>query len=158
MSCDEESLPKHFHLRAESGPLKFQMKLASDPRLLSIVRSAVSELAASLGFEDAQCRRITLAVDEALCNLIRHAYKNDCNHEIELYCEARADGLEFDFIDRGEPVDPARICAQPLDKVALGGRGTHIIREVMDSVIYERLPEGNRLRLTKYMPGTGRKL
>jgi serine/threonine-protein kinase RsbW len=156
MSCDQESLSDYSHMRVASGPLKFQMSLASDPRLLSVVRSAVSELAASLGFEDAQCRCITLAVHEALSNVIRHAYKNECNHEIELNCQAEVDCLEFTFIDRGEPADPARICAQPLDEVALGGRGTHLIRQIMDEVIYDRLDDHNRLRLKKYMPGAGK--
>ena len=157
MSCDEESAREVPPVQGENGPLKFQMRLASDPRLLPVVRRTVSELAASLGFEDSQCRSITLAVDEALSNVIRHAYKNEYNYEIDLNCQAQADCLEFIFIDRGEPADPARICAQPLDEVALGGRGTHLIREIMDEVSYDRLAGHNRLYLKKYMPGVRRK-
>ena len=158
MSCDEGSPPRRVPMQSVNGPLKFEMRLTSDPRLLVVVRSTVAQLAATLGFEDAQCRKITLAIDEALSNVMRHAYKNECNHMIELDCQAQADGLEFIFIDRGEPADPARICAQPLvDKVGLGGRGTHLIRQIMDEVSYERLPDYNRLRLKKYMPGAGKK-
>jgi len=131
--------------------------MASDPLLLSVVRSAVSELAAVWGFEDEQCRSITLAVDEALSNVIRHAYKNRCDQEIELNCQGHANWLEFSFVDRGEAADPSRFCAQPLDEVALGGRGTHLIRQIMDEVCYERLPEGNRLILKKYLPGVKNK-
>ena len=157
MSCDEGSAPNRLSLPSVNGSLKFEMKLTSDPHLLPVVRSTVAELAAALGFEESQCRKITLAVDEALGNVIRHAYNNECNHELELNCHAQADCLEFTFIDRGEPADPARICAQPLDKVALGGRGTHLIRQIMDEVSYERLPDRNCLRLKKYMPGAGKK-
>jgi serine/threonine-protein kinase RsbW len=157
MSCDESRMPEPLPVAAAIGPLKFQMKLASDPRLLPVVRGTVEQLAEALGFESSQCRRITLAVDEALSNVIRHAYKNECNHEIELNCQAQTDCLEFTFIDRGEPADPARICAQPLDEVALGGRGTHLIRQIMDEVSYDRVDDHNRLRLKKYMPGAPRK-
>ncbi|HET7101537.1 MAG TPA: ATP-binding protein [Terriglobia bacterium] len=153
MGRKHEGLP----VTAANGPLRFQMKLASDPRLLGVVRVTVAQLAEVLGFEASQCRRITLAVDEALSNVIRHAYKNECNHEIELNCEAQEDCLEFTFVDRGEPVDPARICSQPLNEVATGGRGTHLIRQIMDEVRYERLPGQNRLHLKKYMPGAHRK-
>jgi serine/threonine-protein kinase RsbW len=156
MSCEEGRKPEPLPDMAAKGPLKFQMKMASDPRLLAVVRSTVAKLAEALGFEASQCTKITLAVDEALSNVIRHAYKNECNHEIELNCQAEADCLEFTFIDRGEPADPARICAQPLDEVALGGRGTHLIRQIMDEVIYDRLDDHNRLRLKKYMPGAGK--
>ena len=153
MSCDEGRKPEPLPVAAANGPLKFQMKLASDPRLLAVVRGTVVQLAEALGFEASQCRKITLAVDEALSNVIRHAYKNECNHEIELTCEAREDCLEFTFVDRGEPADPARICSQPLDEVALGGRGTHLIRQIMDEVRYERLSGQNRLSLKKHRPG-----
>ena len=156
MSCDKGSAPEHLATGPRGGPLKFRMRLASDPRLLPVVRGTVSELAAVWGFETQQCRSITLAVDEALCNVIQHAYKNRCDQEIELSCQAHADSLEFSFVDRGEAVDPSRVCAQPLDESALGGRGTHLIRQIMDEVCYERLPEGNRLRLKKYLPGIKR--
>jgi anti-sigma regulatory factor (Ser/Thr protein kinase) len=153
MSCDKGSTPERLVALPPDGPLKFRMRMASDPRLLCVVRSTVSELAAVWGFEDEQCRRITLAVDEALSNVIRHAYKNRYDQEIDLNCQAHSDCLEFSVVDRGEAADPSRFCAQPLDEMALGGRGTHLIRQIMDEVCYERLPEGNRLRLKKYLPG-----
>jgi len=156
MSCDEGCEPEPLPFAAANRPLRFQMKLASDPRLLAVVRGTVAQLTEALGFETSQCRKITLAVNEALSNVIRHAYKNECDHEIELNCEAEDDCLEFTFVDRGEPADPARICSQPLDEVALGGRGTHLIRQVMDEVRYDRLSDQNRLRLKKYMPGATR--
>ena len=138
---------------AATGPLRFQITMTSNSRLLSVVRAAISELAAVQGFDDHQCRCITLAIDEALSNVIRHAYRNRCDQEIELICQVRSNCLEFAFIDRGEPADPARFCARPLDDKPGGGRGTHIIRQVMDEVRYERAPEGNRLCLKKYFPG-----
>ena len=152
MSCDKGSDPERVATPPARGPLKFRVRMASDPRLLPVVRSAVSELAGVCGFEDGQCRSITLAVDEALSNVIRHAYKNRCDQEIELNCQAQSDCLEFTFVDCGEAADPSRFCAQPLDEAALGGRGTHLIRQIMDEVCYERIPEGNRLSLKKYLP------
>jgi hypothetical protein len=34
-----------------------------------------------------------------------------------------------------------------------GGFGTHIIRDVMDEVVYRTVDEGNELILTRYLPG-----
>jgi serine/threonine-protein kinase RsbW len=156
MTCDKGTEPD-LASAAEREPLRFQVRMASDPRLLPVVRSTVSELAAVSGFEDDQCHSITLAVDEALSNVIRHAYKNRRDQEIELSCQVHPDCLEFTFLDCGEPADLSRICRQPLDEIALGGRGTQLIRQVMDEVCYERVAEGNRLRLKKYLPRTGGK-
>jgi anti-sigma regulatory factor (Ser/Thr protein kinase) len=128
------------------------MKLPSDPRLLAVVRETVSKFAAVWGFGDEQCRGITHAVDEALSNVIRHAYKNRSDHEIEMRFEADGDCLEFTIVDCGEPLDRTKLCAQPLDATSLGGRGTHIIRQIMDEVSYEKAPEGNRLHLKKRLP------
>ena len=157
MSCDKGGDRELAPDPAARGPLSFQVKLASDPRLLSVVRSAVSELAAVSGFEDEQCQRIMMAVDEALSNVIRHAYKNRCDREIEVSCQAYADRLEFTFVDGGEPADLSRICGQPLNEIAFSGRGTHLIRQIMDEVCYERVSGRNRLALKKYLPGAGRK-
>jgi len=153
MSCDKGGEPEGLATPTAAGPLKFFIKMTSDPRLLPVVRSTVAELAAVWGFEDAQCRSITLAVDEALSNVIRHAYHNRCDEEIELNCQRHSNYVEFSCVDRGEAADFSRICAQPLDEAALGGRGTHLIRQIMDEVCYERLPQGNRLSLKKYLPG-----
>lgn len=152
MKRDHGSAPELLPTQAR-GPLKLHMRMASDPRLLSVVRSAASEFAAIWGFEDEQCRSIALAVDEAMSNIIRHAYKDHCDQEIELDCQEHSDCLQFSFIDRGEAADLSKYCAQPLDETAPGGRGTHLIRQIMDEVCYERLPEGNRLSLKKHLPG-----
>ncbi len=156
MGCDKETTSQFQPNPGLGRPLKFQMSMPSDPRLLAVVRSAVAEFAAIWGFEDEKCRSIALAIDEALSNVIRHAYKNRCDQEIELNCQAHADCLEFIFTDCGESADPAKFCGQPLDAVALGGRGTHLIRQIMDEVRYEPLDGRNRLCLKKRLPATAR--
>ncbi|HWY58567.1 MAG TPA: ATP-binding protein [Terriglobales bacterium] len=132
-----------FHLR---------VVMSSDPRFLRIVRAAVGELGLVYGLTEDSCRQVTLAIDEALANVIRHAYKNRYDQEIELNCEAGDDYLEFTLVDQGEPADLARICGQPLNDVSLSGRGTHLIKAAMDGMSYERVAQGNQLRLIKHLP------
>jgi anti-sigma regulatory factor (Ser/Thr protein kinase) len=124
----------------------------SDPRFLSVVRAAITELASAYGLPEKECCRIRLAVDEAVANIIRHAYHDEPERPIELTCTAYADRLEFALLDQGEPPDPARIQAEPLDEMAPSGRGTHLIRMIMDEVSYAQVPGGNQLRLTKRLP------
>ena len=137
--------------------MSFQLKLVmpSHPRLLSVVRAAVGEIGLVYGLPEESCREVTLAVDEALANVIRHAYGNHYDREVEVQCQIDADQMEFTLLDQGEPPDLDRICGQPLNDASLSGRGTHLIKAIMDEVCYERVPEGNRLRLIKHLP-TGR--
>lgn len=129
--------------------------LSSDPRLLCVVRSAVHRLAAESGFGEEDCSAITLAVDESLTNIIRHAYENRHDESIELTCRVLDGGVEFIVRDHGRPVDLAKVCAQSLGRVKPGGLGTHIIRQVMDQVDYEPLAGANQLRLVKYLAKGG---
>jgi anti-sigma regulatory factor (Ser/Thr protein kinase) len=41
-----------------------------------------------------------------------------------------------------------------MDDVALCGRGTHLIRAVMDEVSYNQVTEGNQLKLVKRLPAS----
>jgi anti-sigma regulatory factor (Ser/Thr protein kinase) len=117
--------------------------MRSHPRYLPIVRATVGQLAAVAGCDEAEARAVTLAVDEALANVIRHAYHGRADGRIELHCRAGADELQFQIQDSGDPPDPARICAREIGCDTIGGLGTHIIRDVMDSVSYRSSPEGN---------------
>ena len=126
--------------------------MPSHPRFLSLVRATVGELSVIYGLPDEECRGVTLAVDEALANIIRHAYKNRDDQRIEFNCDVNAEQMEFTLLDRGEPPDPARICAQPLDELSLSGRGTHLIKAIMDEVSYKQVSTGNQLKLIKRLP------
>jgi anti-sigma regulatory factor (Ser/Thr protein kinase) len=140
------------HFQRSEMSFHLRVVMSSHPRFLSVIRAAVGQLGMVFGLTEESSHEITLAVDEALANIIRHAYKDVYDQEIELNCHVRADHLEFILVDRGEPVDPARICGQPLDEVSLSGRGTHLIRAIMDEMHYERIPQGNQLTLIKRLP------
>jgi anti-sigma regulatory factor (Ser/Thr protein kinase) len=134
--------------------MDFHLKLVvpSDPRFLSIARHVVSEVSAICGLPDEARQGVTLALDEAVANVIRHAYKNHNDQEIELDCQANAERIVFRILDEGEPPDPARICGQPLDDVSLSGRGTHLMRAIMDEMSYKQTSGKNELRLVKNLP------
>jgi len=123
--------------------------MASDVRYLPVVRGAVGALTAAIGWNEAECRAVVLAIDEAITNIIRHAYQGRSDGLIELECRESADGLEFTVLDNGEPPDPSRICAREAGADKPGGLGTHIIRDVMDSVSYQRTESGNRFLAAK---------
>ena len=132
--------------------VKFAMP--SDPRYLPVVRGVIGPLAAAIGWDESDCCAITLAVDEAVANIIRHAYHNRADGLIELECREREDGLEIALLDNGDAADKSKICARELGCDQPGGLGTHIIKKVMDTVSYEVSPEGNRFVASKLLRRT----
>jgi sigma-B regulation protein RsbU (phosphoserine phosphatase) len=132
---------------------RLEMKLAipSDPRYLPVVRGAMAPLAAAIGWDESECRAITLAIDEALANVICHAYANRADGLIEMECRETADGLEITVLDNGDAPDRSKICAREMGGDQPGGLGTHIIKQVMDKVSYEVSPNGNRFVASKLL-------
>ena len=137
--------------------LVLKLSLLSDPKLLCVVRAAVEEMAVTVGFRDAEVRSIVLAVDEALANVIRHAYLGAYDRPIQVSFyrdrlgtgEGEHDALKIQIVDRGIPVEPERLVGRALDDIRPGGLGLHFIREIMDSVTFRHAAGRNYLRLIK---------
>lgn len=141
------------------GDLLLRMELRSDPEMLCVVRGALTHLAEKLGFPEADCRAVVLAVDEALTNIIRHAYKGRTEEPIEALFRRisvdadglRGEALEIVLEDRGAPVNPEKLCGRPLEDVRPGGLGLHFIRQSMDRVEFRRENGRNQLHLVKLL-------
>ncbi|MGB7467274.1 MAG: ATP-binding protein [Candidatus Acidiferrum sp.] len=138
--------------------LLLKLEFPSNPELLSVVRGAMERLTERMGFSERECRSVTRAVDEAVTNIIRHAYRGQPNQPIVLTCYRRlskavgselAQGLEIVLEDQGEPPDPGRLRGRSLDEIKPGGLGLHYIRESMDVVEFSRSGGTNQLRLVR---------
>jgi anti-sigma regulatory factor (Ser/Thr protein kinase) len=126
--------------------------LSADVRFLPAMRHTIGSLTAILGWNDLESRAITLAVEEALTNKIRHAYGYRSEGRIQFQFRTEPGALVFQLTDQGEPPDPAKICARERDSLQPGGFGTHIMKDVMDQVVYRTTEEGNHVILTKHLP------
>jgi len=147
---------------------ELRLWLRSNPLYLSGARELVCALAKRLGFDDLSCCQIALAVDEALANIIRHGYgrRPDGPIWVSLYptpaqpdTKPDAKGgpvraeLAIVIEDEAQQVDPTQIKGRELDEIRPGGLGVHIMREVMDEVLFERRESvGMRLTMRKTAP------
>ena len=140
-------------------PPDIRVEMVSDPTYLSGARELIASVARRLGFAEEGCGQIALAVDEALCNVIRHGYdrRKDGPIWISLWPLAADNGsgpgVMIVVEDEAKQVDPAVIKSRDLDQIRPGGLGVHIIKQVMDEVKYEkRQGSGMRLTLIKRRP------
>ena len=140
--------------------LLLRLELPSDPEILCVVRSAVMRLTEEMGFSSEECRGLTRAVDEALANIIRHAYDGRPDQPIELLCSRLQDrsgnmqraALELVLVDHGTAADRKKLCGRSFDDVRPGGLGMHFIKDAVDIMEYTSHARENRLRLVKYLP------
>jgi len=128
-----------------------RLEMKSQARLLAAARAMILQFSQRLGFPENIAGQISLAVDEALCNVINHGYerREDGHIALNLWSldDADSPGLRIVVEDRAKQVDPATIKPRNLDDIRPGGLGVHIIRQVMDHVQYEHR-EGGGMRLT----------
>ncbi len=138
-----------------------RLEMLSQPRFVAGIRTLVGTVAQRLGFSESDCGQISLAVDEAICNVINHGYDRQPDGKIWLNIwatEGNERGIRIQIDDCARQVDPATIRSRDLDDIRPGGLGVHIIRQVMDSAHYEKRDGGGmRLTLFKKLPNDEQK-
>ena len=133
---------------------EIEIKVPSNPQFLKIIRGGISHISELCGFSEEECNALTVAVDEASSNIIRHTYGGNTEEVIVVNFRILQDRLEVVLRDFGKKVDPEKIKPRNLDEIRPGGLGVHLIKSTMDEVIYDNTPEiGNQLVLVKYLPG-----
>lgn len=141
------------------GELLLRLSLESNPQALCLVRAALQQATEMLHFNEPQARAIVRSVDEALANVIRHAYEGQSGRPIEVTCRRlrakphakKPEGLEILLSDAGIPVDPKKLHGRRLEEIRPGGLGLHFMKQSMDVVEFRRDNGKNLLRMVKYL-------
>lgn len=102
-----------------------------------------------MGLDEHKTYQVDLAVDEACCNIIDHAYGGEGVGEMQVSVETKPDKLTVILVDRGRPFDPSKVpdpkLGVPLEQVKRRGAGFYLIRKIIDELHYERTPQGSNV-------------
>ena len=119
------------------------------PRLTAFV-DAVCE---AVGFNPTVSMQMNLAIEEAVVNVMNYAYPRGKKGDVTIEALSNDVRLKFVIIDSGTPFDPTvhadvdtTLSAQ---ERPIGGLGIHLVRQMMDSINYERVNNLNVLTLRK---------
>ena len=112
------------------------------------------------GFDVDAVFRLTLACDEALTNVVEHAYGGENRGEIRISWSIEGGDFVVSILDFGDPFKPEQVepPLQPLTdddpaSLRVGGLGMHIMRRVMDRIRYRfDALEGNLLTMSMRLP------
>ncbi|MFC3193159.1 SpoIIE family protein phosphatase [Marinicella sediminis] len=100
---------------------------------LKHIRHQVMAVVEAVGFDEKCCQEIILSLDEAVTNIIRHAYKNVSDGEIELEIKKQNKTLVFYLRDFAPEVYDSSIRPRDLSNPLPGQMGINFIDSVMDS-------------------------
>ena len=96
-----------------------------------------------------------VALEEALTNIMLHAYRDLETHKIEIRFSADGSGATLELLDDGCPFDPTHHEPPPANASVQdrpGGLGLAFIRRLMDEITYQRMDGRNHLTLRKSVP------
>ncbi|MBQ6228850.1 MAG: SpoIIE family protein phosphatase [Prevotella sp.] len=140
-----------------------QKHASTAPRRI-IMKNEMVEVSRMRGFFFSVCREhdideemvksLNLAIEEWVANVINYAYPKGTRGHVELTAEISDDVLTLVVKDHGIPFDPTQheevdVNAELNDR-PIGGLGIFLVRSIMDTMEYQRTPDGyNVLTLSK---------
>ena len=111
----------------------------------------LSEWIEGLGIPEELSMPINLALEEIVSNVMLYAYPHSSGRVLVEYTAP----LIFTITDSGIPFDPTKQKEADITLSAeereIGGLGIHLVRQIMDEVIYERVEDKNVLTLIKHI-------
>lgn len=123
-------------------PRHLRLKIESHPANLASLRKAVEAFVRENGYGTQAVADVGLCVNEAIANVIRHAYGGAADRQVQLDVTAEADGLRIEIRDWGCGVAPQLGCDEKRDPYTPGGIGLLCLKKLMDEVRFEPQPDG----------------
>ncbi len=125
----------------------FHLPATLEMRHLAI--ALVSAMIAHVPTASRQFRdELVTAFGEAFNNIVNHGYRDQPGGALDVEADLTSEEITLRLIDRGRPIDFARVNPPDLDSMPQGGMGMFMIYALVDEVAY-RCGAVNVLSLTK---------
>ena len=133
--------------------MQHSITLTNDIQQVPQLADFVDMVCEEVGMDMAIAIQMNLAMEEAVVNVMDYAYPAGTVGDVTIEAESDDNQLQFTIIDSGTPFDPT--AKEEVDTTLsaeerpIGGLGIHLVRQLMDSINYERTEGKNVLTLRK---------
>ncbi len=133
------------------------LTVPNDLVYLPAIQAFISEVADKIGFGRRDTTMMLIAVEEAVVNVVRHAFEPDEKATFQVIVKPGGSGITVIIKDRGLPYSPSLLpeysAPSDIDGTANAGLGSHLIKKSVDEIFYHNLGrDGKELHLVKYLP------
>ncbi len=137
-----------------SGNIKLTILSTLDN--VPLLGASINKMCSLISMSDEHAFQMELCVVEACNNVIKHAYNNANDKEVEVEVRFFDDRIIFTICDVGakKPTNvPHTLDYDPedLDNLPEGRMGLFLIHEIMDDIYYETSENRNIFTMTKYL-------
>ena len=133
--------------------LNRSLTLPDDVQEVPRLADFVTGVCESVGFDENTTMQMNLALEEAVVNVMNYAFPPGTHGDVRIDAYANDVRLKFVISDSGIPFDPTTRgkvdTSLSLEERDIGGLGIFLVRQLMDSMNYERLNGRNILTLRK---------
>ncbi|MEJ5285892.1 MAG: hypothetical protein CH6_2869 [Candidatus Kapaibacterium sp.] len=137
---------------------KYKLVLKADLNELDKLRDFVKNICYENNIDEGNLFKISLALEEACVNLIKHSYKFDSSKQISIYSKVEKGKIHFTLEDYGASFDPREVLPIEIEQIRKkyqkGGMGIFLISQIMDEINYtpkNKNSPSNKLELTKIL-------
>jgi serine/threonine-protein kinase RsbW len=128
-----------------------RLTVPNDLAFLPLVTQYVAQVATLHGFTGEDTSKIEIATEEAVSNVIKHAFQPGEEATFDIFCELMPTGIRVIVADKGIPFDPEKVTPFTPGQTEAPGIGNFLMHQLMDSTEIRNLgKEGKEVRLTKY--------
>lgn len=117
----------------------FYIKIPTSARFVPVLLALVESYADQSQFTRDDIHNIRLSVDEAIANIIKHAYKHDSGF-ITGELSFAGNMLRISLIHQGTPFDLSRYSEPDIKRYIKerkkGGFGIYLMKNLMDNILY----------------------
>ncbi|MDD5009528.1 MAG: GNAT family N-acetyltransferase [Syntrophorhabdaceae bacterium] len=129
----------------------------NDIAYLPAIQAYAREIAENIGFQKMDVQMMLLALEEAIVNVVKHAFEPSEKATYQIILEPVSSGLRIIIKDKGLPYAPSLvpeyITPTGLDDIPGAGLGSYLMKKGVDELAFYNLGrEGKELHLTKYLP------
>ncbi|BDU72077.1 ATP-binding protein [Mesoterricola silvestris] len=128
-------------MRAAADPESFRLVIPSQTRYLNLVTGLAKRASLVAGMDDATAAKVSIAVDEAVTNVIIHAYRGESTHQVEIELRFREEALEIRIWNTGGGLhDEDVVLPDPKEYVKhprKGGLGLLLMSRFMDEIHFK---------------------
>ncbi|SEA90497.1 Anti-sigma regulatory factor (Ser/Thr protein kinase) [Prevotella sp. tc2-28] len=134
---------------------KHSLTLPNDIETIPQLNEFIDTVAEEIGLDMSLTMSLNLAIEEAVVNVMEYAYPEGEQGNVDIEVIADDKWLTFIISDNGIPFDPttqkdADTTLSAEDR-PIGGLGIFLVRQLMDSINYQRKDGKNILTLSKKM-------
>lgn len=131
----------------------YLLDITSDMANLERVAEFIADIARKSHMSQRQSDDVQMAVDEAVTNVMEHAYAGQSEGIIFIKCRVDARQFFVEIRDTGKSFEYKKLkkpnTKSPLSERSIGGLGVFFMKKLMDKVEFTRDQAGNVTRMTK---------